>query len=97
LNDSYIYSLINLLEITYRIDEVLPKNYANVNSGLLFSIDDKQIVTISYFGLNYEGKYVNVCVERFKKKDFVNWIESKIDKKYVNLTQINNTVNYKVS
>jgi hypothetical protein len=96
-DDTYISALAALLGLNFTI-ETLPQNYINANSGLLFILDDNNNVTIECLGLNIHQEFVKsnvlkkISIEKFNK-----FVTSKINPTYVNLTDINDVINYRTT
>jgi hypothetical protein len=94
-NDAYISTTAALLGLNFKI-ETLPENYVNANSGLLFTLDDNNNVSIECLGLNVYGEFVKSDVLRKISLDkFNSFLISKINPTYVNLTEIDNVFNYR--
>jgi len=96
-NDDYISALASLLGLNFTI-ETLPQNYINANSGLLFTLDDNNNVSIQCLGLNINQEYVkSIVLPKTSLHKFNTFITSKINQTYVNLTDINNVINYRTT
>lgn len=96
-NDSYISSTASLLGLNFKI-ETLPENYVNANSGLLFTLDDDNNVSIKCLGLNIYGEFVKSDVlQKISLHKFNSFLTSKINPTYVNLTEIDNVFNYRTT
>jgi hypothetical protein len=96
-SDDYISATASLLGLNFTI-ETLPENYLNANSGLLFVLDDNNNVSIQRLGLNIHQEYVKSDVlQKTSLHKFNTFVTSKINPKYVNLTDINNVINYKTT
>ena len=73
----------------------MPKQYINAHSGLLFILDSGYVY-IKCLGLTINNKYVIISVlKKISLKKFNEFVLLKINPEYVNLTEINNVINYR--
>jgi hypothetical protein len=97
VTDSLISTTAAFLGLNFTTP-TLPENYVNANSGLLITIDDNNNVFIEFLGLTTNEKFVKTPVlKKTPLNEFNNFVTSKINPTYVNLTEIENVINYRTT
>lgn len=95
-NDETISSLASLLDYRFRISG-WPTQFVMANAGFIFTLDENEMVNVEFLGLNPQGRFrINTVTDHTTIDDFKQLVETKINKDYLNLSEINGVNEYRV-
>jgi hypothetical protein len=95
-HDDKISNLMALFQYKFQ-NPKFPEGYVNFNSGVLFCLKNNK-VKIEWLGLTLKGKYIKTPIISYSSlEQFEQYLNNRIDTKYVNMDIINNISNYRVN